>query len=210
MSKTINNKDQKGFTIIEVLIVLAIAALILLVVFLAVPELQRSQRNSGRKSDIGKLIVSVNNFVANTNGNIPNISIPATASNDCMTIYNDSNGLTQFKGWTACTAITGAGAALSPFADATSIVSTSAVSKLNIYIPDSSNPAKSVIPVSLVPYSGNIVIIFPSYRCTTQGVYTSSSNPIVDQTITTPTTVSIVYASENGANSYIWNCINSR
>ncbi|HPW47952.1 MAG TPA: prepilin-type N-terminal cleavage/methylation domain-containing protein, partial [Candidatus Saccharibacteria bacterium] len=35
-------KDQKGFTIIEVLIVLAIAALILLIVFLAVPALQRN------------------------------------------------------------------------------------------------------------------------------------------------------------------------
>ena len=130
-----------------------------------------------------------------------------------MTIYNDSNGLTQFKGWTTCTAITGtAAAAASPYADTASIASTGAslVSKLNIYIPDSVSPAKSVIPVSLVPYSGNIVIIFPSYRCSAQGVYTSLLNPIVDQTITNPTTVSIVYASENGSNSYIWNCINSR
>ena len=36
-------KDNKGFTIIEVLIVLAIAGLIMLTVFLAVPSLQRQQ-----------------------------------------------------------------------------------------------------------------------------------------------------------------------
>ena len=40
-----------GFTIIEVLIVLAIAGLILLIMFLSVPALQRSTRNSQRHSD---------------------------------------------------------------------------------------------------------------------------------------------------------------
>ena len=35
-------KDAKGFTIIEVALVLAIAGLIFLVVFLALPALQRS------------------------------------------------------------------------------------------------------------------------------------------------------------------------
>jgi prepilin-type N-terminal cleavage/methylation domain-containing protein len=40
MSKKLSKKE-KGFTIIEVMIVLAIAGLIMLVVFLAVPALQR-------------------------------------------------------------------------------------------------------------------------------------------------------------------------
>jgi prepilin-type N-terminal cleavage/methylation domain-containing protein len=40
---------RKGFTIIEVLIVLAVAALILLVIFLAVPALRRNERNYDRK-----------------------------------------------------------------------------------------------------------------------------------------------------------------
>ena len=43
--------NQEGFTIIEVLIVLAIAGLIMVVVFLAVPNLQKSQRNNSRKTD---------------------------------------------------------------------------------------------------------------------------------------------------------------
>ncbi len=43
MLKLIDSSD--GFTIIEVLIVLAIAALILLIIFLSVPVLQRTSRN---------------------------------------------------------------------------------------------------------------------------------------------------------------------
>ncbi len=39
-------KIQQGFTIIEVIIVLVIAAIIMLAVFLVVPQLQRTQRNS--------------------------------------------------------------------------------------------------------------------------------------------------------------------
>jgi type II secretory pathway pseudopilin PulG len=40
-----------GFTIIEVIVVIGIAGLILLVVFLAVPSLNRSGRNNERRSD---------------------------------------------------------------------------------------------------------------------------------------------------------------
>ena len=42
-------KSNQGFTIIEVMIVLAIAGLILLIVFLAVPALQRNGRNTTKK-----------------------------------------------------------------------------------------------------------------------------------------------------------------
>lgn len=45
-----NNKS--GFTIIEVLIVLAIASFILTMVFLAVPALQASQRDARRKREL--------------------------------------------------------------------------------------------------------------------------------------------------------------
>lgn len=43
--------NKQGFTIIEVMIVLAIAGLILLIVFLAIPSLERSARNTQRKHD---------------------------------------------------------------------------------------------------------------------------------------------------------------
>lgn len=62
------NKDNKGFTIIEIMIVLAIAGLIMLIVFLAVPALQRNQRNTNRKSDVGRIASSVITLLANNNG----------------------------------------------------------------------------------------------------------------------------------------------
>ena len=45
-------KNKKGFTIIEVVLVLAIAGLIFLMVFLALPALQRSQRNQQYKNNV--------------------------------------------------------------------------------------------------------------------------------------------------------------
>lgn len=65
-------KDAKGFTIIEVLIVLAIAGLIMLVVFLAVPALQRGQRNNARQNDVSLLASAINDCVTNNNGKIAN------------------------------------------------------------------------------------------------------------------------------------------
>jgi len=41
-----------GFTIVEVLIVLAIAGVIMLVVFLTVPALERDSRNTQRRADV--------------------------------------------------------------------------------------------------------------------------------------------------------------
>lgn len=58
-------KTEKGFTIIEVALVLAIGALIFLVVFLAVPALQRNQRNDARKRDISNVVEAVTNYNSN-------------------------------------------------------------------------------------------------------------------------------------------------
>ena len=63
-------KSQKGFTIIEVALVLAIGALIFLVVFLAVPALQRNQRNDARKRDISSVVDAVASYTGNNPGKI--------------------------------------------------------------------------------------------------------------------------------------------
>jgi prepilin-type N-terminal cleavage/methylation domain-containing protein len=68
--KTETARPNQGFTIIEVMIVLAIAGLILLIVFLAVPALQRNTRNTQRKSDIGRVGSSVQNVISNNNGSL--------------------------------------------------------------------------------------------------------------------------------------------
>ncbi len=74
--KTTTRKES-GFTIIEVVLVLAIAGLIFLVVFLALPALQRSQRDSQRRTDLGRLMAQLETYASNNNGRYPD---PATAT----------------------------------------------------------------------------------------------------------------------------------
>jgi prepilin-type N-terminal cleavage/methylation domain-containing protein len=71
MKNLYQQKRQEGFTIIEVLIVLAIAAVILLIVFLAVPALQRNSRNNGIRNDAANMLAGVNDFISNNNGSLP-------------------------------------------------------------------------------------------------------------------------------------------
>ena len=68
-------KQQKGFTIIEVILVLAIAALIFLMVFLALPALQRGQRDTARKDDVSIVASSVTNLLSNNNGDWSKVTI---------------------------------------------------------------------------------------------------------------------------------------
>jgi prepilin-type N-terminal cleavage/methylation domain-containing protein len=91
MLDRVEKPNNKGFTIIEVMIVLAIAGLILLIVFLAVPALQRNARNTNRKSDISRISSSVSNFVSDNNG-----SLPLTAA-DGTTVLKDAGTLGQLS-----------------------------------------------------------------------------------------------------------------
>jgi len=60
-------KHKRGFTIIEVVLVLAIAGLIFLMVFIALPALQRAQRNTQRKHNMDRVIASVIEYQKNNN-----------------------------------------------------------------------------------------------------------------------------------------------
>lgn len=91
MINKLKNKE-KGFTIVEVVIVLAIAGVIMLVVFLAVPALQRNSRNTTRKSEVGRIAAAVRNFVSNNNG-----KLPATAA-DVTSIMDDTGALNAYAG----------------------------------------------------------------------------------------------------------------
>lgn len=64
-------RSDSGFTIIEVVLVLAIAALIMLMVFLALPALQRGQRDTQRKDNISRLQSAISNYSSANRGNIP-------------------------------------------------------------------------------------------------------------------------------------------
>lgn len=65
MFSKIKKSRSEGFTIIEVMIVLAIAALILLIVLLAVPALQRNSRNTAIKSDASAITAAVGEYISN-------------------------------------------------------------------------------------------------------------------------------------------------
>ena len=77
-NKLNSQKGQSGFTIIEVLIVLAIAGLILVAVLLAVPALQRNQRNTSAKRNANAVSAAVNEFKSNNSGSNPAVASPST------------------------------------------------------------------------------------------------------------------------------------
>lgn len=72
--------SQQGFTIIEVMIVLAIAGLIILIVLLAVPALQRNGRNTAIKNDASAITAGISEFASNNDG-----SLPLKANSDATT-----------------------------------------------------------------------------------------------------------------------------
>ncbi len=85
-------KDRSGFTIIEIMIVLAIAGLIMLIVFLAVPALQRSARNTSRKNDVGNISTAIANYISNNNGTPPGMESGAFNQTTCNNDIYDSTG----------------------------------------------------------------------------------------------------------------------
>lgn len=96
MLKQISKRKPEGFTIIEVLIVLAIAGLIMVVVFLAVPALQRSGRNNALNTDANNILTAVGNYSSNNGGTLPaSQSAAAPASDNTVTI--GASGTNQEK-----------------------------------------------------------------------------------------------------------------
>ena len=60
-----NTNSKKGFTIIEVVLVLAIAGLIFLMVFIAYPALRRSQADTQRREDMSRALSQLTSYIAN-------------------------------------------------------------------------------------------------------------------------------------------------
>ena len=96
--RNILKKENRGFTIIEVMIVLAIAALIMLVVFLAVPALQRGQRNNARKTDSARVAASVVEYTSNNGGSLP------SDTTSCGNLLSSVGKLAQYGFPTTCVA----------------------------------------------------------------------------------------------------------
>jgi len=90
MLKKLKN-NEKGFTIIEVMIVLAIAALILLIVLLAVPALKRNSDNTTMKNDVSTVAGGISEYESNNGGALPG---SVTGSNGTATIACSGVGCT--------------------------------------------------------------------------------------------------------------------
>lgn len=81
-------KKKTGFTIIEVVLVLAIAGLIFIMVFTALPALQQGQRDTDRKHDVAKVLAAIQSYQSNNRNAMP-------SANDAFAKYlddTDNNG----------------------------------------------------------------------------------------------------------------------
>ena len=102
---SINKNNKKGFTIIEVVLVLAIAGLIFLMVFLALPALQRSQRDTQRKNDASRLRAAITDYTSNNRGALPWTAAGAIADDSAFlknyvlkgSSFNDPSTNAQYK-----------------------------------------------------------------------------------------------------------------
>lgn len=92
---------KNGFTIIEVVLVLAVAGLIFVMVFVALPALQRAQRDNSRRDDMMNFISKVKRYQTSNRGALPGSSdsLNSTASvvNVTQTDANGNAGKTATK-----------------------------------------------------------------------------------------------------------------
>ncbi len=70
-TKSSQSGSSSGFTIIEVVIVLALAAFIFTIVFFAVPQLQRALRDNQRNSDASRVVAELITYQSANEGQLP-------------------------------------------------------------------------------------------------------------------------------------------
>ncbi len=102
------SKKREGFTIIEVVIVLAIAALIIVVVLLAVSGLQRGQRTKGAQDAAGRLLNQQIQYEADLGGNTSQ-AVGYTLPASYVTNANLPSGATTTAAAASGTAASGVG-----------------------------------------------------------------------------------------------------
>lgn len=143
----------KGFTIIEVVLVLAIAGLIFLVVFLALPALQRGQRDTQRKQDLGKFMSQITAYTSNNQGLLPGYNQTGATANTSWNSFV-SNYLTVGN---------------TPFADPTNG---------NTYVVTQAAAA----PGSPVTVAQGAITVYPGMTCGgangVQGTYSNTSRTV--------------------------------
>ena len=64
-------RNQKGFTLIEVVLVLAIGGLIFLLAFLAFQQVSVNRRDTARRSDAARFSAEIQNYAGDNSGKVP-------------------------------------------------------------------------------------------------------------------------------------------
>lgn len=105
-------KKDKGFTLIEIVLVLAIAGLLLVIVFLAVSGAQKSRRDTQRKNDLSRIAAQIESFASNNNGLYPGMPAVQTWAGFSASTYITGSNLNDpttgagysYVAWTAAPA----------------------------------------------------------------------------------------------------------
>jgi prepilin-type N-terminal cleavage/methylation domain-containing protein len=70
-------KRRAGFTLIEIVLVLAIAGLILVIIFLAVAGAQSNRRDAQRKRDLARIAAQLDSYASTHGGQYPAVNSSA-------------------------------------------------------------------------------------------------------------------------------------
>lgn len=90
-------KSQKGYTIIEILIVLAIVGMIILIVLLTLPALKRTYRNNARKQAVDYVLAQMNEYYSENSTYPLSTNQPCSAVPACVQFQDDlqNGGVTK-------------------------------------------------------------------------------------------------------------------
>jgi len=119
---------KRGFTIIEVVLVLAIAGLIFLMVFIALPALQRSQRDTQRRNDYSSFSAAVSQYQTNNNG-----KLPANGATLAPKMYLNSTGLDP-NGLTYVVKVVDLGTTGSSVTELSAVANSNTATKVYLYV----------------------------------------------------------------------------
>lgn len=155
MLTKLKNKKE-GFTIIEVMIVLAIAGLIILIVLLAIPALQRNSRNTAMKNDASAVTAAVNEFKSNNDGINPSTA-GSLSSGSTLTISGTSGSTPATGKIQDGTTVTGVVAAPGVYTATTS-------NTIYVLYKFKCNTANYVGASSVTANDRAIAVIYPSER----------------------------------------------
>ena len=173
-------RPSRGFTIIEVIIVLVIGALIFLAVLKGAQTLQLNQRNVSRKNDEQKIAAQVLDFYISNNKQLPGQTGRA-APTDCIELLNSAGTMAQFS-FSSCAA-----------ADQTATIPTAPVAG-HFYIATAQGSV-GYLPTYSTPVN-NVMMLADNVRCNgASGLYPATANR----------SAALVYSIEVGDN-FTWFC----